>query len=229
MKVSLSWLNEYIHVKLDVSKLADSLTMAGLEVDSFHDRYEYLNSVIVGKITEKMPHPNSEMLKICKVDIGRRTLSIVCGAPNADKGLLAPVALPGTELFDGTKIEKNMVRGEISEGMLCSEAELGLGFDQSGIMVLSNSLKPGKPITEALSLTDMVLDIDLAPNRPDCLGVLGIAREVAAICGTKVHYPEIKFSGKTKRDIKSLSSVIIEAPGHCPIYAARIVEGITVC
>lgn len=231
MKVSVSWLQEYIPLEMDIHELVDALTMAGLEVDSLADRYEYLNTVLVGRIIDILPHPNADKLKICKVDIGESTIKVVCGAPNTENRMLTAAALPGTKMPDGTMIEKSTVRGETSEGMLCSEGELSLGVDFSGIMALDSSLKPGMPLNRSLDLSDMVIDIDLTPNRPDCLSILGVAREVAAIQGRSVQYPEICFQTSSmdeKDDIFSQTSVRIESPDHCPRYAARLVKGISV-
>ena len=228
MKVSISWLKEYIPIQMDVQALDEALTMAGLEVDSRADRYEYLDTVVVGQITHISPHPKANNLKICDVDIGNDTITVICGAPNTEKNMLTAAALPGTALLNDTMIEKTNIRGEISEGMLCSEGELALGPDFSGIMALDSTLKPGTPLAAALNLSDMVLDIDLTPNRPDCLSIIGIAREVAALEKTSVQYPTISFSKPPKGDISTITSVTIEAPDHCPRYAARMVEGITV-
>ena len=115
MKVSLSWLNDYIDIQMDAADLADALTMAGLEVDSVTDRYAYLNSVLVGRVAEVNPHPNADKLTICKVETGDQNRMVVCGAPNVSEGMLAPLALPGTILPDGTRLEKSVIRGETSE------------------------------------------------------------------------------------------------------------------
>ena len=228
MKVSLSWLNEYVPVTMDIHPLVEALTMAGLEVDSLTDRYEYLNTVVVGRIIGISGHPHADKLKICEVDIGESAIRVVCGAPNATENMVTAAALPGTELPNETLIEKSNVRGELSEGMLCSEGELALGPDFSGIMNLGLSLTPGTPLKEALNLSDMVMDIDLTPNRSDCLSIIGIAREVAALQGTSVQYPTITFPKPPQGDIFSKTSVTIDAPDHCPRYAARLVEDISV-
>jgi len=228
MKVSVSWLKEYVPVEMDIYRLVDALTMVGLEVDSVVDRYASLDTVLAGRITAVSPHPAADRLKICDVDIGDRSIRVVCGAPNAKEGLISAAALPGTEMPDGTLLEKTVVRGEISEGMLCSQGELALGPDFSGIMELGNAVIPGTPVTRALNLSDNVLDIDLTPNRADCLSFIGIAREVAAIQGSALKYPVIEFPRKPVGDIFSKTSVQIESPDHCPRYAARLVEGVTI-
>ena len=227
MKVSLSWLREYVNVDINVNDLADALTMVGLEVEAVSDRYDYLGSVVIGRITEISPHPNADKLKICSVDIGDSTIPVVCGAPNAKKDMLAPCALPGTYLPKGTIVEKGIIREEASAGMLCSEIELGLGAKSEGIMELSRNLSVGNPLNRALGLSDPVLEIDLTPNRPDCLSIIGIAREIAAIQQTKIRYPEISLS-ESFDDISNYTSVTIMDPDLCPRYAAGLVFDITV-
>jgi len=227
MKVSLSWLNDYIDIRMDVADLADALTMAGLEVDSVTDRYAYLHPVLVGRVAEVTPHPNADKLTICRVEAGDHSRMVVCGAPNVAEGMLAPLALPGTVLPDGTQLKKSVIRGEKSDGMLCSDLELGLGADGSGIMPLDPSLTVGNRLAEALGLEDTVFEFDLTPNRPDCLSVLGIAREIAAIQKTRLKYPDYRLIDKTDT-ISTLTSVTIESPDHCPRYSARLVEDIVI-
>jgi phenylalanyl-tRNA synthetase beta chain len=227
MKVSLSWLKDYIPINLGAVDLAEALTMAGLEVDSVADRYAYLNSVVVGRIVEMDRHPNADKLVVCRVDAGDRISSVVCGAPNVEPGMLAPLAKPGTVFPDGSQLNKSVIRGISSEGMLCSDAELGLGIDSSGIMTLEASLKVGDRLADALALHDVVFEFDLTPNRPDCLSVIGIAREIAAIQKTPVKYPDYSIEDQNDT-IHDATSVKIEAPDHCPRYSARLVENITV-
>ncbi|MFW5636914.1 MAG: phenylalanine--tRNA ligase subunit beta [Thermodesulfobacteriota bacterium] len=227
MKVSLSWLSRYLPVEMPAADIAEALTMAGLEVDSVFDRYAYLNTVRVGRVAAVHPHPNADKLKLCEVTIGDRTHRVVCGAPNVRPDMLAPLALPGTLFPNGLLLEQSVIRGQASEGMLCSEGELELGPDRSGIMDLDPDSTVGAPLTEALNLHDPVIEIDLTPNRPDCLSLLGIAREVAAIQGNRVTYPEARLS-ENAGEITGKTSVTIEDPDHCPRYAARMVEGITI-
>ena len=162
MKVSLSWLQTYVSIEMDPARLADALTMTGLEVEAISDRYEYLEHGYVGRIVDISPHPNVDTLSCCEVDLGSQKISVVCGAPNIEKNMLVPVALPGTLLPFGTPVEKNVIRGIASDGMLCSEAELGLGSDQSGIMVLNPSVSVGEKLTQALKLSDIVFEIGYA-------------------------------------------------------------------
>jgi phenylalanyl-tRNA synthetase beta chain len=228
MKVSVSWLTDYVPIEMDINRLVEALTMAGLEVDVVSDRYEYLQSVFTGRIIKTDAHPGADKLKVCDVDIGDRIIRVVCGAPNAENGLTVAAALPGTELPGGILLEKTEIRGEVSEGMLCSEGELFIGPDRSGIMVLDPDIPPGTPIAGALNLSDAVLDIDLTPNRPDCLSLIGVAREIAAIQGVRVQYPDPGPTEPVKGRIQDVTSVKIEAPEDCPRYVARLIEGVSV-
>jgi phenylalanyl-tRNA synthetase beta chain len=227
MKVSLSWLKTFAPIKMDAQELADALTMAGLEVDALINRYDYLDSVLVGWVTAVNDHPNADRLKVCNVDINNRTLSIVCGAPNVQEGMLSPVALPGTRFPNDMVLEKGVIRGVVSEGMLCSEAELELGPDASGIMSLESDLAVGEKLATALQLSDVTIEMDLTPNRPDCLSIIGTAREIAALQKKQIGYPDVALHD-TGRDIDQLTSITVEAPDLCPRYAARVVENITV-
>jgi len=229
MLVSLEWLREFVDFDLPPTELADKLTMVGLELEEFVTRpTEGLEKVVVGKIVSLERHPNADKLSLCMVDIGSGDpLSVVCGAPNAREGLVAPLAPEGAELPNGMTIKTAKIRGAVSHGMLCSEIELKLGDDASGLMELSPDLEPGTPILEALGLDNVVMDLELTPNRSDCLSILGIAREVSAITGNPLRKPQISFEeGDTKAS--DLTSVTIEAPDLCPRYAARIVRGVKI-
>ncbi|MBW1866172.1 MAG: phenylalanine--tRNA ligase subunit beta [Deltaproteobacteria bacterium] len=228
MKISLSWLKNYVSFTGPVQELADALTMAGLEVDAVFYRYAYLEKIIVGRVFAVMDHPNADKLKLCRVQAGNNTeITVVCGAPNVKPGMLAPLALPDSVMPDGTVIRAGVIRGEKSHGMLCSEFELGLGTDESGIMALEENCSIGDNLAKALNLSDMVLDIDLTPNRPDCLSMLGTAREIASFNGSDVNYPDTNIKDGEDQ-IFALTGVTIEAPADCPRYAARIVENITI-
>lgn len=227
MKVSLSWLQDYVTIDIGVDALADALTMIGLEVEAVEERYTYLDTVMVGKITSKAPHPNADRLHLCKVSTDAKTYEVVCGAPNAEEGMLAPLALPGTELPSGNVVAESTLRGKRSQGMLCSEAELGLGADASGLMPLDSVLTPGVALNKALGLSDTVFEIGLTPNRPDCLSIIGIAREIAGFSNAALRPPEIRLP-ETSGDINDHTSVVIEAPDHCPRYTARMVDGVKV-
>ncbi|MBI5550405.1 MAG: phenylalanine--tRNA ligase subunit beta [Desulfobacterales bacterium] len=227
MKISLSWLREFVPCDLSVDRLAHLLTMTGLEVEAVEERYAYLDSVVVGRITALAPHPNADRLKLCTVYTGSGECTVVCGAPNAAVGMLAPLALPGTHLPGGLTVAEGVIRGQASAGMLCSQAELGLGADGSGLMALPLELAVGQPLHKALNLSDPVMEVSLTPNRADCLSVMGIAREVAGFVGTRAKRPEISLPAG-QGDIHALASVVIQSPEHCPRYAARLLENITV-
>ena len=229
MLVSLEWLKEYVDFDLSPTELAEKLTMVGLELEEFVSvPVDGLDKIVVGKIVHKEKHPNADKLSLCTVDIGKdEGLDVVCGAPNAKEGSLYPLALEGAELPSGMKVKTAKIRGEVSHGMLCSEREMNLSDDHSGIMELPPELKPGTPIVEALGLDNVVLDLELTPNRSDCLSILGVAREVSAITGNPLRKPQISLDeGDTKAS--DLTSVTIEAPDLCPRYAARLVRGVRI-
>ncbi|MBD3182882.1 phenylalanine--tRNA ligase subunit beta [Candidatus Poribacteria bacterium] len=229
MLVSLEWLKEYVDFDMSLSELSDKLTMVGLEVESIKiPPLEKLQKVVVGKIIKHESHPNADKLSLCTVSIGDgKELPIVCGAPNTRVGLISPLALEGAELPNGLKIKAAKIRGQVSHGMLCSEPELGLGDDASGIMELSSELEPGTSIIEALGLDNPVLELELTPNRSDCLSILGVAREVSAITGNLLKKPDISFS-ESDKIASDLTSVTIEAPDLCRRYAARLITGIKI-
>jgi phenylalanyl-tRNA synthetase beta chain len=227
MKVSLNWLKEYAPVNKNVTDLSDSLTMAGLEIETVESRFEYLKEVIVAKVNSVKKHPDADKLSVCEVDTGEKTIQVVCGAPNVKDGLTVALALPGTVLptTEGKPLKKGKIRGEKSEGMICSGTELEIGADASGIMELDSSLVVGESLFKALSMEDYTLEIGLTPNRPDCLGLIGVAREIAAMEGVAVKFPDVKPIEATG-DINDHVSVTIEDPDLCPRYtAALIVDG----
>ncbi len=227
MKISYQWLHDYVPVRLPPEELADRLTMSGLEVESITDRYAWMESVVAGKVLSVDNHPDSDHLTICSVDIGSARLPIVCGAPNVTAGRFYPVALVGTTLPNGIVIARTQIRGVVSTGMLCSETELGLGTDSSGLMEITRPCAAGDKLTTVLGLADTVLELGLTPNRSDCLSFIGVAREVAAIEGCDSTVPEIDLP-IGEEDIHRLSSVTIEAPELCPRYAAGLVVDLTV-
>ncbi len=181
MKFTLHWLQEYVRLDHSPEELADKLTMLGLEVDAVERLYEDLAPLKTALVISAEPHPNADKLTLCRVIAGKEEYQIVCGAPNVRKDLCVVVALPGTTLPGDFKIKKSKVRGVESEGMLCSERELGLSEDHTGIMELPAGTPHGKPFLEITGLGDTLVEVDLTPNRPDCASVIGIAREVAGI------------------------------------------------
>jgi len=225
MRLSLNWLRDYVDIEMPPQSLAHMLTMSGLEIESLEAVASGLDAFVVGRILEVEPHPEADRLSLCHVDTGRDTVQVVCGAPNAEAGVLAPLALPGVDLPDGTPVREENIRGKLSQGILLAEDELGLTEDHSGIMVLSEDIRPGEPFSAVIP-PDWVLDVELTPNRPDCASVLGIAREVSAITGTGLRKPVLRRT-EQGGEVESLTSVTIQDPEGCPRYAAGIVEGVT--
>jgi phenylalanyl-tRNA synthetase beta chain len=195
LKISLNWLKDYIDLSgIAVSEIADKLTMSGLEVEDIVNQNEIYKDFIVGYVKEKKKHPNADKLSLCTVSTGIEEYQVICGAPNVDaeqKVVFAPI---GTIIPKGNfKIGKAKIRGVESFGMICSEAELELSEDHSGIMVLTNGVKEGTPITEALNLNDVIFEIGITPNRPDALSHIGVARDLAAIFNLELKSPSIEL------------------------------------
>ena len=227
MRASLNWLKEYVNIDLTPEELGDALTMAGLEVDRIEEVGRNLNKVIVGRIISIDPHPHADRLSLCKVSTGENQYSIVCGATNMKVGDKIALALEGTILSNGMKIKNTKIRGELSQGMICSEEELGIGEDSSGIMILQDDLELGNDIGSALGLRDYIFELEITPNRSDCLSIIGIAREIAAITGQDLRIPSIEFAEGDKR-IDELASVELQDPELCPRYSAGLVMGVTI-
>lgn len=227
MKVSLKWLEDYVEIDLGVKELAERLTMAGLEVDAIEEAGPDFSGVVVAKILSVRPHPESEKLHLCEVSTGEQTYPVVCGAPNTRAGNTVALATVGATIPGGYVIKSSRLRGEISEGMLCSEEELGIGEDASGIMILPADLPLGMDLKEALQLKETVLDIGVTPNRADCLSVIGIAREVAALTGKPLRLPDTSVV-ESADDIRTMTSVTIADPDLCPRYSARIIKNVKI-
>ena len=228
MNVTLNWLKDYINFEFSPSELADRLTMLGVEVESVKQLGAELEGVIVGSVTSIRPHPNADKLVLCQVDTGgTEELQIVCGAPNVREGMLAPVATIGATLPVGLTIKRAKLRGETSQGMLCSEKELGLSEDAAGLMELPTDTHLGIPLSEALGLDDVVFELEITPNRPDCLSLIGVAREIRAETGNPLKLPTVDLK-ESSINVRDLTSVTIDAPDLCPRYAARVIQGIKV-
>lgn len=227
MIVSLRWLRDYIDIEMSPEELADSLTMAGLEVDSINEITPGFSNVVVAQILSIKPHPGSEKLSLCQVTTGDKTVPIVCGAKNMRANDKVALAKVGATIPGGYTIKSSRLRGEPSEGMLCSEEELGIGEDATGIMILPEDLPLGTDLASALNLKDIALDIGITPNRSDCLSIIGVAREIAALTGQKVRYPEITLS-EGKENIHDITSVEIVDPDLCPRYTARMIKNVTI-
>ena len=227
MKISYNWLNELVPTHLDIDEFCEKLTMFGLEVEEVVQLGKNLENIVIGKVVSVEKHPNADKLSLCKVDVGNsEPLSIICGAPNVVKDILVPVAMIGAKLGD-FEIKKAKLRGVESFGMICSENELGVSDEHSGIMIIKQDIEPGTPFADAMGINDNIIEVEVTPNRPDLLGMIGVAREVAVMLNTEYEHPEITFEEsevKTKDEI----SVIIEDSEKCPRYCARMVHGITV-
>jgi phenylalanyl-tRNA synthetase beta chain len=227
MKISLEWLKDYVEVVLSPADLADLLTHSGLEVEGLTEWKPAFQGVIVGRLDSFRPLAQSDHLSLCSVHDGKRDYSIVCGAPNLKAGERVALAMEGAVLPGGVKIGKTQFQGIPSEGMLCSEKELGLSEEGSGIMFLDPQTSPGLSLDRALPLEDWILDINITPNRSDCLSVLGIAREVAALTGKSPRFPTDK---KAEKDPSAdrLTSVTLDRPDLCPRYVAKLIQGVKI-
>ncbi len=227
MRISYNWLKEHVDLP-PPEELALKLTAVGFEVEAVERGGRGLEGVVAARILASEKHPSAEKLSVALVDPGGgERLQIVCGAKNYRVGDVVPLARVGATLPDGRKIGRAELRGVESAGMLCSARELGLAEDASGLLVLPKEVAPGTPISEALGLDDVLLEVNVTPNRPDGLSHVGIAREVAALLGTKVRLPAPQLDEKGGPASDAVK-VRIEAPEKCPRYAARVVEGVKI-
>ncbi|OGR29764.1 MAG: phenylalanine--tRNA ligase subunit beta [Desulfuromonadales bacterium GWC2_61_20] len=227
MIVTHRWLKEFVDFALTPDELSHRLTMAGLEVDTLHKIGEGLDDVVVARLLEVAPHPEADRLTLCRVDNGREEVQVVCGARNHKTGDLVALAQVGAVLPGDFKIKKSKIRGLESCGMLCSEKELGLAAESEGILILPPGLPLGQPVFAVLGLKDARYELGLTPNRPDCLSVVGVAREVSAMSGCQLRLPR-PVVDEAGPDIASLAAVVIEEPELCPRYAARLICGVTI-
>ncbi len=231
MRVPLSWLREYCDPDLEPAALADRLVMTGTEVE----RVETVgpaaaDGFVVGQVRSAEQHPDADRLRVCAVDTGEGERTIVCGAPNVAAGQTVAVALPGARMPGGEKLRKAKLRGVASEGMILSAAELEVAEESDGIMVLDGELAPGTPLAEVLPLAEPVLEIEVTPNRTDCFGVYGVAREVHAVTAAPLG-PEPwaeDAAASAEGDVGDLASVTVEVPELCPRFTARAFLDVTV-
>ena len=224
MKFALSWLREWVDPGMSAEDLGHRITMAGLEVDGIEADGEGLDGVIVAEVVSAAKHPDADRLSVCQVSTGEGDpIEVVCGAPNVRAGLKTPFAAPGIRLPNGMKLRKSKIRGVVSNGMLCSAVELGLGTESDGIMELPDDAPAGSELPAYLSLPDAVIDVDLTPNRGDCFSVLGIARDVSALTNKPLSGPDMPaLEAATDR----VHPVKRPVPDACPRFAHRVVEGI---
>ncbi len=232
MRISLEWLADFIDLDLEdpelPERLANGLLLAGLEVEALERPDGAFDGLVVAEVLSVESHPNADRLKVCRVADGAGERTVVCGAPNVAAGQRVVLATPGVRMPGGMKVEIARIRGERSEGMICSERELGLGTDHSGIMVLSGASAAGCDAAELLGLKDVIFDISITPNRADCLSVLGVAREAAALLGVSLRMPDTSVQEDENTPASSVCAVEIWDPDKCPRYAARIIQGVEI-
>lgn len=227
MLLPLSWLKQFIKIEKTVNEIAGKLTLSGSEVEKIIYHNQGLSKVIVGQIKEVKPHPNADKLRLAYVDTGKgKLLEIVCGAPNIQAGQKVPVALLGGSV-PGMKIEPREIRGVKSQGMLCSQRELGIGDDHSGIFILPSDVKIGTDVVELLQLDQPVMELEITPNRADCFSIRGLAREVSSLYNLKLTAYSLKFKESNKKS-SSVLSVEVQDKELCPKYTARVIENVKV-
>ena len=233
MRISQRWLRRYVDIRLSPGKLAEDLSMLGLEVESFEDLGKRYEGFVVGKVLDAAKHPNADRLTVCKVDVGKQELQIVCGAPNVAAGQNVPVGLEGATVprnqhdpnGEPFVLSRVKLRGVESRGMICSEYELGLGDDRDGIMVFEGSAKPGTPLATHLRQNDVVYDLEITANRGDWLSHFGVAREISAMTGKPWKKPALAVR-ESKEPVRRHLSVKILDKEKCRRYAARVIRNV---
>ena len=230
MKVSLNWLKQYVDVKLQAAEIANRLTLAGIEVKSTNVIGADWEGIIAGQILAVQQHPNADRLHLVTLDLATRTETVVCGAPNVAVGAKIAYAPIGTKMIDGhtgkTEVLKPAkIRGVASNGMCCSEKELGISENHEGIIILPADTAVGTPLIEVLG--DAIFNLEVTPNRPDCLGMTGLAREIAATTNSPFHLPEAVYA-ESEVSIKDKVTVEIQDPDLCPRYCASLITGIKI-
>ena len=228
MLLSVKWLKEFVPFEGSDQDLADRLTMLGLEVEEVRHPARFAAGAVTARVQTCEPHPDADKLSVCTVDAGDgQAVPVVCGAPNVAAGQTVAFAPVGAEIFGGVTLKKAKLRGQVSMGMICAEDELGLGESHKGIMVLDPKLPLGMNLVDALDLDDVVLDVSVTPNRADCLSVLGMAREVAMVFGLPLTMPAVNLA-ESGPDASRLFKIVIDDPALCPVYQARLLDGVTV-
>src|SRR5437879_2875560 len=231
MKISYRWLTEFVETDLGPREIADRLVNGGIEVAAISPVVEGLSGVVIAEIEaierDLGPTPAGHQNRLCRVRLPDRTFSVICGAPNATPGLRTAFAPPGATLPPGGAVKAVRIRGVGSEGILCSERELGLSEDHGGILALPADAPLGADLSAYLGLDDWILEIEITPNRPDALSVVGVARELAALGGGKFQYPAIAVT-EGGDEARGLARVRVEDVELCPRYAARVITGVAV-
>lgn len=227
MKVSLNWLREYVSFDLDGPALAERLSESFAETEFLGVTGEGVEGVVAGRVVTVEEHPDADALSVCVVDWGGGSSTVVCGAPNVRAGMTAAFAPPGATIAGGRRLGEVTIRGRRSQGMLVSSAELGLEEASEGLLELPSDIEPGADVGPLLGLGDAVINVDVQPNRGDCLGVLGVAREVAAVLGSEARRPAFTLAEEGERAL-DLASVRVEDPEGCPRYIARVISGLAV-
>ena len=231
MILNTQWLQDLSGMALDAGYLADKLTMSGLEVDEMRRVAPPFSGVVIGEVLTLLPHPDADKLRVATVDVGQgEALQIVCGAPNVAVGVKVPTAMIGARLPGDFAIKKSKLRGVESQGMLCSAKELGIDEDASGLLILPADAPVGADIREYLRLDEMLIEVDLTPNRADCFSMRGLAREISVICAEKLgdyRYQPAAIA-EYPADMQAQVAIANHAPASCPRYCARRIEGVDV-
>lgn len=232
MRFSLSWLKDYVDLPENITEITDTLTQLGLEIESVEKLGEGLENVVVGEILSIEPHPNAEKIVVCKTDVGGGTpLQICCGARNMKVGDKVPTALVGAKLPIGMEIQQRKLRGITSEGMMCSAREIGLDNSSTaseGLLILPKDAPVGEDIRRVLGLDDIILEIEVTPNRGDWASMLGIARELAAKWGREVRKPAVHFTEEPELAADSLAKLHVQDGEKCPLYCGRVLTNVVI-
>ena len=233
MKVPVNWLKDFVDIDVEIEELVEAMTMSGSKVEGIESPGQEISRVVAGKILQVEKHPNADKLLVCQVDVGDETIQVLTGAKNVKAGDVVPVALDGSTLPGGIKIKKGKMRGLESNGMMCSIGELNLSKDdypeacEDGIFILNPDVIPGTDIKDVLGLNEVVIDFEITSNRPDCLSVLGIAREAAVTLGKPIRKPEIIVKEEDD-SAEKYASVEIKDTDLCARFAARILKDVKI-
>lgn len=227
MRISIDWLKEFVKIPSSTQEVADLLTMLGLEAEESYDTTQ-LTDIVIGEVKAKDIHPNADKLSLCQIFDGKNELPVVCGAPNVDVGQKIAFAPVGSILPEGIKIGKAKIRGEVSNGMICSESELGISQEHDGIMVLKENAKAGTPFVQYILENAASIELDITPNRPDCFSHIGVARDLSVKMSTPLSSPNYNPRIYKKNEVKDMISIEFENTDECPRYVAGVVQNVEV-